>query len=125
MVLQHDSRLTVPVMVVYDGTAASRRALGAAGHLVRAKDGHLHVIVITDDEPTARELQEKAAQQLKKLNLDAGFRLLIQPTLLNLARLLRQEGKGPVVLPCGGDLPGGENVCDLVNEVSNPMLLVR
>jgi nucleotide-binding universal stress UspA family protein len=125
MVLQHDSILTVPVIAVFDGTRAARKGLGAAGHLARAKKGSLYVIVVADDESTARKLKKEAEQHLAKLDLKAGFRLVIQPSLIDLARLIRQEGKGPVVLPCGSDLPGAESVSDLVNELPNPMLLVR
>jgi hypothetical protein len=38
---------------------------------------------------------------------------------------VREVDAGPVVLPCGSERLEGETLCSLMDEISNPLLLVR
>jgi nucleotide-binding universal stress UspA family protein len=125
MVLQQDSRLVVPVIVLYDGSALARKALETAVQLVEARDGYLSVFVFAETADDGRRLQEEVGEEVQSHELNAHFHMLVNPNLSTIARAVQREGRGPVVLPCGGGLLHGENVCALVNEIPNPVLLVR
>jgi hypothetical protein len=70
-------------------------------------------------------LREEVGQEVQAHELDAHFHTLVDPDLSTIARAMQTEGKGPVVLPWGEGMLYGENVCALVNEIPNPVLLVR
>jgi nucleotide-binding universal stress UspA family protein len=125
LILQQGSRLVVPIMVIYDGSALSQKALDMAENLVAIRDGHLSVFILAGSSDAARRLEAQVFDQLRAHGLGADFRLIIQPNLSWLAHLVQMEGSGPVILPCGGELFDGEGLCALVNEISNPILLVR
>jgi nucleotide-binding universal stress UspA family protein len=125
LVMQSGARLALPVVVVYDGSEGAAKGLEAAGHLVQARDSRLTVFVIADDKNDARKLQADALERLERHRLGADFRLLIQPSLPGLAQLIRMESAGPVVVPCEKEPLEGEQLCALVDELANPILLVR
>jgi len=125
LILQSGVRLTLPVVVVYDGSEPAQKGLDIAGHLVRARDGRLSVFVLADDKQDARELQLRVMQWLRPHRLGADFRLLVRPSLNGLATMIRMESSGPVVLPCDLAPLEGEQLCSLVDDLANPVLLVR
>ena len=125
LIWQAGVRLTLPVLVVYDGSQRARKGLRAGGHLIRARNGRLAVFVVAEDEAGARELQLEAEQRLQDQGLGADFRLLVRPGLNGLARMIAMESRGPVVLPCEKEPLEGEQLCALVDQLANPVLLVR
>lgn len=125
LILQSGGRLTVPVAVLYDGSESGEAALEAAGHLVKAKDGKLTILVLAGSKDEARALQMDTLERLQQLGLGADFRLLVQPTTRGLLQLVQRETVGPVVIPCGLEHLQGEQLCALIDEVPNPVLLVR
>lgn len=125
LILQPGGRLTVPVVVFYDGSESGRTALETAGQLVKAEDGNLTVLVLADSKQEARALQVEALDRLQQFGLGADFRLLVQPTTAGILKLVQQETIGPLVIPCGLERLEGEQLCALIEEVSNPVLLVR
>lgn len=125
LILQQGGRIVLPVVAVYDGSELGRKALDVAAHLIEAKDGRLSVYIVADDVDSAQKLKEEALERLRDHRLQVEFRLLINPSLSRLARLVQTEGPGPVVLPCGKGRLQGEAICSLINEVPNPVLLVR
>ena len=58
-------------------------------------------------------------------SIAADFRNLVEPSHSGLAWLVRMTGDGPVILPCGKERLQGEPLCTLVDEIPNPVLLVR
>jgi nucleotide-binding universal stress UspA family protein len=125
LIMQSGGGLSLPVVVLFDGSECAFKGLEAAGHLVHAQDGRLTIFVIADDKNQARKLQEDVMQRLQLHELGADFRLLIQPSLTGLAQLIRMESSGPVVVPCEKMPLEGEQLCALVDELANPVLLVR
>jgi nucleotide-binding universal stress UspA family protein len=126
LVLHEETDWTPPVSVIFDGSDLSLKALNVAAHLVGIRDGGLSVFVLAPDREAARREQARVFEELEKRTLGADFRLVINPSIEKLAWLVQIRGKGgPLVLPCGGNLLEGEGLCSLVNEVSNPVLLVR
>jgi hypothetical protein len=49
----------------------------------------------------------------------------VEPSHRGLAWLVRMTGDGPVILPCGKERLQGEPLCNLIDEIPNPVLLVR
>ena len=125
MILQTALPLAMPVIVLYNGEQLGAKALEAASHLVQVRDGRLTVFVLADDKEQARNRQMKVMERLQAHELGADFRLLARPSLSGLAAMIRTESAGPVVIPCDGDGFGAEQLCTLVDEVINPVLLVR
>jgi len=123
LVLQQREQLTAPVMVVYDSSAAAVNALEAALNLAKAINGYLSVLVIADDEHSLQKAQADVAERLKRKRQPADVHLLIKPTLSRLTYVVK--AKGLLVLPCSEGLLHGEKLCELVNVVRNPVLLVR
>jgi len=125
LILQHGVRLVVPVMVVYDGSNVAKKALETAMRLTEVKNGFLSVLIVTTDTEKARRLREDLTADLRARNVGADFRVLIEPSVSRLLHEIRGAGSGPVVLPCGGDVFYAEELCALVDEIPNPVLLVR
>jgi len=125
LILQPGSRLTVPVVVLYDGSESGRAALETGGQLVKSEDGKLTVFVVARSKEEARGLQVDTLERLDSLDLGADFRLLVRPTSAGILQLIGRETSGPVVIPCGLERLEGERLCALVDEMVNPVLLVR
>jgi nucleotide-binding universal stress UspA family protein len=125
LILQPGGRLTVPVVALYDGSESGESALEAAGQLVKAEDGKLTILILAESKEEARTLQMNTLKRLQQLGLGADFRLLIKPTTGGLLQLVQRETTGPVVIPCGLERLQGERLCALIDEVPNPVLLVR
>ncbi|HHP7236739.1 MAG TPA: hypothetical protein ACFCUC_19065, partial [Desulfobacterales bacterium] len=125
LILQAGGRLTVPVLVFYDGSESGESALEAAGQLVKAEDGKLTILVLAESKEEARTLQMDTLERLQQLGLGADFRLLVKPTAGGLLQLVQRETTGPVVIPCGLERLQDEWICALIDEVPNPVLLVR
>lgn len=116
---------TAPAMVVYDGSALSKKALEAAMSLVQVRDGQLIVFVLADSNESAGRLQDDARDELHAGGMHAHFHTLINPRLSGLAEVVQAEGNGPLVLPCEKGLVDSADLCSLIHEIQNPVLLVR
>jgi nucleotide-binding universal stress UspA family protein len=117
-------RMSEPIVVLYDGSPAGRKALEISIPLVESKARRLTVILVAANKEEIRTLHDQALQELAGSG-EAQFSTLVQPTHSRLVWLLQMMSSGPVILPCGRDLMEGEPLCTLVDEVPNPVLLVR
>jgi len=118
-------QFALPITVLYDGSAAAGKALEIAVPLIEAKDRRLTVIIVAESRAESRDLHAEAARQLESASVTADFRVLVRPTHNGLLWLVRAVGAGPVVLPCGRERLESETLCSLMDEISNPLLLVR
>jgi nucleotide-binding universal stress UspA family protein len=114
-----------PITVLYDGSAAAGKALEIAVPLITAKDRRLTVIILAESRAESNDLHAEAVRLLADAAVKADFRVLVRPTHNGLVWLVRAVGGGPVVLPCGKERLQGETLCSLMDEISNPLLLVR
>jgi len=115
----------LPVVVVHDGSELARKALHAAVNLVDEKDAPLRIILLAEDADHADRMKEEIGRQLRTQGMNAEMRTLINPTLGRLARAVRMESGGPVVIPCDSHMLQGEALCALMSEIPNPVLVVR
>jgi nucleotide-binding universal stress UspA family protein len=131
LLLQPGDRLGQPVVVTYDGSAASRQALAIAHRLVRAggqqDPAALCVLVLNrDDRPEKMEqLRQEVAAWLHEHALQAKLRSLAGVDVAALARVVRAERGGLLVL--AGETPPirAETVQILLDQIDCPILLVR
>lgn len=117
--------VNAPAIALYDGSATGRKALEIAGFLVTSQVRRLTLILVAESREESVELRDEARRQLAGRSLDPDFRVLLRPDHAGLAWLVKMTGSGPVVLPCGRKRLQGEPLCTLVEDIPNPVLLVR
>ncbi len=125
LILRSGSLLTFPVILLYDGSDLSEKAFQAAGRLTRVHDGRLTVLVLADSREEARKLQMSVVERLKEHKLGADFRLVVRGSISGIAQRIHMEGSGPVVIPCDAENEEDEQLCALLDEIENPVMLVR
>jgi nucleotide-binding universal stress UspA family protein len=124
LILQRKVRLGVPITVAFDGSETGHKALEAA-RLVWIEGGPLNVLLLADDSDEAQRLQAEAGERLGKLAMEAQFSWRPNLDGPRLARLLRTEGCGVLVLPAESEQISGEILLNLLNEIECAVLLVR
>src|SRR5690606_18170282 len=125
MVLHEEISLSVPITLVVDGSPLGEKALEVAIRLSKMRELSPYILILAQDKDSAYRLQESVQEQLAKEGLSGRFRTLVKPSLASLTWWLETEARGPVVLPCSGELLQGEALCTLVDRISNPVVLVR
>jgi hypothetical protein len=73
----------------------------------------------------ARELENEVLRRLYGSPVTVDFRVRVRPGHKDLVWQVRTVGAGAVLLPCGRERLQGEIRCSLVDEIPNPVLLVR
>lgn len=117
--------LRTPVAAVYNGTASGKKTLDTAIYLAQSHDAPLTVIILGGSDMDIERQQRQAGEQLQRTGMQAIFRPLIRTTMSGLSIHIRRETKGPVILPNMEEWFAGEKLCSLVEEIENPVLLVR
>jgi len=115
----------LPVALAYDGSKSAEKALEAAISLLKVYESDLIVYLIAENQEQGQTMRLAVAEKLGELVAKTTFRLLVHPELQNLAWMLKHENAGPVVLPCDSKRISGERLCSLVDEITNPILLVK
>ncbi len=125
MVVREKVPLGGPVILVFDGSDSSRRALGIALNIVSVRKVRLHTVVLAENEVLSEEYRREIACAGLARGAAVDFQTLIKPVRFVLIHTLRTLGYGWTVLPCGGVCGRGADLCDLVNELANPIMLVH
>jgi nucleotide-binding universal stress UspA family protein len=125
LILQQGAHLSLPILVVYDGSALAQKALAAAIRLVRGKNGYLTVLILADRPDVAREFQTNVTKWLQERELEARYRWLIGADVQHLPRIVDAEGWGMLVLPGQRSRVQSEGLLVWLDEVTCPALLVR
>lgn len=123
--LLHDGAcLATPIVVIYDGSMAGRRAVATAVALAKNRAGGLTVI-LADSREEMGHLRDEAQAQLEGKEVRARYIALSSSTASRLASLVQTEGCGVLVLPAQTALLRREELVSLVEEAELPILLVR
>jgi hypothetical protein len=125
LIIQERMSWALPISVIFDGSNLSAKALYIAARLSKAEDRQLNVFILASDRETALKRKKMVLEKLAEANFVINFRIAINPSLNSLAWLVQTHVSGPLILPCSENLLQGEGLCSLVNEVSNPVLLIR
>jgi len=131
LLLQHGDKMRQPVLVTYDGSMASMRALALAVRLVQTTEQAdrlpLTVLILADEEAldTAQRLEREVIAWLQERGLQANYRRLTRTDMPHLAQAVQAEQGGLLVL-AGERLPiQAEAIQALLNKIDCPILLVR
>ena len=125
LVVEAGEHLSPALMVVYDGSERSRRALDTAITLGRGGGGYLVVGIVAENSEQAREKQREVAALLAEQGLDARYRWLIQVTAKELAEMVHTEEECILILPGESPLLKGKSLPEALEEFRCPVLLVQ
>lgn len=121
LVVERGERLRPTLMVVYDGSELSQRALDTAVGL----GGYLAIGIVAGDQKQAKELQSEVASKLSELGLEARYRWLISADARGLADMVRTQEECIVILPSESPILQGKDLPEALEEFECPVLLVR
>lgn len=124
LILQKETSLGPPVVVVYDGSPLAEKALAAAGELLEPGET-LTVFLLAEEEEAGRRLRERAAEYLHGRSQRAYYRLLQSSSASQLGRAVLAEPCGTLVLPAKRSLLEEDAVETLLEAIQIPILLVR
>lgn len=120
LLLSPDARINMPVVVVYDGSPASVKAMSAARSLTHRQDSVLTVLTAGTAENRKAEIMEL----LEGSGLTVRYRSLRDMNMMDVARCAQQEAAGTLVLSanlCREE----ETLEELLEHVDCTVLLVR
>ena len=118
-----DRRVPVrgPVVVLYDGSAAGRRALALAVLIADRSEVALHVLVVGENH---EELRREVAGSIDERAVDAWIEGLGRPDPASMTGAVCRRTAGVVIVPLGRSPLGEEHVQRLLEEVMCPVLVV-
>ncbi|MFZ6030130.1 MAG: universal stress protein [Chloroflexota bacterium] len=126
LVIKAGTCIGVPLVAVYDGSAAADRALQAAVALRHGpQDGPpLLVLLLTESPEKAQNLQEKATARLAASDVPVRYRRLMSANMLYLADVLQTERCGTLILPARGAVLQNDILIALLENIELPIMLV-
>ena len=124
MILRRRVRFGVPVLVAYDGSEASRKALSAVS-LIWEEESRLTVLILAEDVELARHLQGETEEFLAGFAMAPRFRWLKIIDQDILAQIIREEGCGVVILPAGSEHLPADKLISFLNQTDCAVLVVR
>lgn len=127
MILQNGARLGAPVVLVYDGSPLSKKALHAALALLdeESEEHALTVLIVGEGQADSRHLRAEVESDLPSNEFKVRYRILSASTAENVAYRIKMEERGTVVLPAKRELVENEVLRDLFAKIDVPVLLVR
>lgn len=112
-----------PLLVLYDGSEGSRRALGTA-LAIAGPESTLHIIIVDQDPETGERRRLEAASVITPSGIEAEYHHLPIADGHQLARYIRMIDSGIVVMSDRMELPEA-TLRDLVDDIDYPVLVVR
>ena len=120
LLLPPADQIRTPIVVVYDGSPASARALSVARHLSQKQDNSLTVLTTGKGEDQKAQIEE----QLEGSGLAVRYRLLPDVSIAGVVQCAQQEAAGALVLCASQNLKDG-TLEDLLERLDCAVLLVR
>jgi nucleotide-binding universal stress UspA family protein len=125
LLLQRGHTICQPLQLVYDGSAAARRALAAAARMASLTGGSLRVMIVTDDPEHAQRLQEEVDERLQAQHVKGHYRQLLNPSAEELAGTLHMSGEGTLIIGADNPLLEGEGLPTLLEAIDCSVILIR
>jgi nucleotide-binding universal stress UspA family protein len=113
-----------PILVVFEGSQASRNALIAAA-MIRVTENPLSVLILADSGDDAQHKQSEAEKILAPTGVQASYRWIPEVDSSRLVLLARLERCEVVVLPTQVKAFPGEDILRMLTESDCAVLLVR
>lgn len=123
--LQHGVRAIESIVAVYDGSPQAERVLDAAVNLMAAPLSMLTVVLSAESREDADALREQAEQSIGSAGVRAHFRRVSPERVEWLGRALREFHGDILIHSAGGPMLEHNDVQDVLDEVSCPVLLIR
>ncbi|HLI14324.1 MAG TPA: universal stress protein [Alphaproteobacteria bacterium] len=125
LLLEAEVELPGHVVVIFDGTSTSMRALRLAARLAEALDGRLDILLLVDETSGVAQLEANARSIVDRENVAVEFQAVpIRDTIALLSRM-RQERPSLLVLSVASSIfsiPGQDG---FIEALGCPLLLVR
>jgi nucleotide-binding universal stress UspA family protein len=122
-ILHLETRLDMPVLVLYTSSDTGRKALRLGRRVADTRGVPVRVLALAEDLQAAARLRAEAARLTGE---DAeGCGALALPTPVRVVHRVAMAGDGPLVIPCEGPRLTGEALHEIVDQVRNPVFLVR
>ncbi len=112
-------------LLIYDGSPLSWKALNAAVHLSRVRATELRVLLLVPSADRLPSLREELGQGLRVHGVTAQEQPLVAPPVTRLVHAITLHRGGALVLPATGKVLDELAVQSLLEQVQNPVLLVR
>jgi hypothetical protein len=125
LILQQETHLGLPVLVVYDGSVAAQRALIVATRLVQEREGHLTVIILNQPADAAQQDEQQVSAWLQAYGLTAHFHWLASANLARLVQIVVMERGRMVVLPGTNAALRGDALLALLDQLHTSVLVVQ
>ncbi|CAN5513592.1 hypothetical protein BH10CHL1_BH10CHL1_29670 [soil metagenome] len=125
LVWQQETRLGLPMVVVYDNSAAAQRALSLAARLVQEREGRLTVILLDNTLEAIQQAEQQVRAWLQTRGLTAHFHKLTNTNVARLAQIVMQERARIMVLPGTNAALQGEALLALLDELRTSVLIVQ
>jgi nucleotide-binding universal stress UspA family protein len=125
LLVQREVPHAAPIMVLYDGSEISHRALVAGIRLATTRQVSLVVLIPAISGEADNGLRQQVAQRIGSRLVPVRFRRVDFTNLRSFAEAIRTEGGGLLVVPSSfklGEDPGFQKLLELIN---NPLLLIR
>ncbi|MBC8525128.1 MAG: universal stress protein [Chlorobium phaeobacteroides] len=113
-----------PILVLYDGSRGSKRALETACSIASAKNT-LHIFLIANTESAASRLREETASIIGDRKKKTELHVLPWTDSAMLAQCIHMTGPGLVVLSDSSEAISPESVYRLIDATNYPVLLVK
>ena len=114
------ARIGPPVMMIYDGSPVSQKALSVAQRLARQEDDGLIILLSGNDG----ELRQQVSQQLAGSGLVTRYHELSGTNVAGLAQMVRAAAVGTLVVGGNLQLKAGK-LEDLLEQLDCAVFLVR
>lgn len=124
LILMRKVRPGTPIMVAYDGSAASQKALGAA-QLISSADIPLIILLIAEDQEHSKDLEEEVKLRTGLTGDQVEFRHAPDFEGDRISQMAMISGCDVVVMPVESKKFDTESLVSLLNEADCAVLLVR
>jgi riboflavin biosynthesis pyrimidine reductase len=124
LLLQPPMQPGQPVIIIYDGSTNSQKALAATARLMQDEGGSATVLILADGTERAEMLQQQVAELSDRHKLETKSHWLTSPTIFRLVHFIKSRGFRLVVLSETNTL-SRDAILSLLDEVDCPVLLVR
>ena len=123
LILHEGTCLEAPLLVAYDGSYLSRRALEVARRLLRSREETLIVLLLAE-RGQVQELREQVLDLLGRNEVRVSFRVLKELTPSGLAQMVYGGPCGLLVLPAYSRALRRGTLGELLDRLAVPVLLV-
>jgi nucleotide-binding universal stress UspA family protein len=124
LILMHKVRPGAPVMVLYDGSAASKNALATARMIIKP-ESTLTVLIYSDSQDAAEQLRKEVLESFLNDELKINFRWAADIQGDRISQLALVSNCDVVVLPAQSEQFDPETLVAMLDRADCAVLLVR